>query len=460
MKKRIISIFVALLTLLLTFSVAAKTVKLGDVSGDGKITASDARKILRIAATLDACDEETKLIADVDKNGKIVAADARKVLRVAAQIDAEFGDITIGEAETETTTEPVAEITRTELKDCIGMTVTNFMKQYGTMTKDGTDDGSTMYHNDQVTIVSDPKMIDDLKINSITVTGENYTLNGIYAGMDTEEAIKILLSANWKEKSVAANLIVYSKSSDLIKLSIRNGKIRQVELCLSVSIATNVPTETTTQETTTQEITTVPEETTQPDNNYIPVDALPTQVQAFLNAKFGFKGTIYKTGSEPNNVTLYTNGADVAIDLAMELSEGQPVNVRVLIKQNGNKAPQMFMINTDKKTYANFNPAIAGGSIDDFKFDVSVGDISSAKITSENQIIENKEYALFDIATPNGKTRITTLDGNIVRIETFGVNGGEYLSKIEINEFYQDIPEDIFSTSQYTKKLSFLTLFM
>ena len=457
MKKRIISIFVALITLLLTFSAAAKTVKLGDVSGDGKITASDARKILRIAATLDDCDDETKLIADVDKNGKIVAADARKVLRVAAQIDPEFGDITIGEAET--TTEPAAEITRTELKDCIGMTVTNFMKQYGTMTKDGTDDGSAMYHNDQVTIVSDPKMIDDLKINSITVTGENYTLNGIYAGMDTEDAIKTLLSANWKEKSVAANLIVYSKSSDLMKLSIRNGKIRQVELCLSVSIATNVPTtEITTQETTTQEITTLPEETTQPDNDYIPFDKLPGQVQSFLSAKFGFKGTIYKTGSEPNKVTMYTDGTDVCIDLAMELSAGNPVNVRVLIIQNGKKDPQMYMINTDKKTYASFNPALVGGSVGDFQINTNVGDLSAAKITSEAVSKNGTEYIVYKISTPSGSTLIYTINDEIKLVETLDLKG-VCNSSIEIEEFYTVMPDKIFSYSQYQWVLSFLLLF-
>lgn len=97
MKKILMILSASLLTILLAFSISAKTVKLGDVSGDGKITASDARKILRFAATLDECDDETRLIADVDGNGKIVAADARKVLRVAAHLDEEFGDITIGE---------------------------------------------------------------------------------------------------------------------------------------------------------------------------------------------------------------------------------------------------------------------------------------------------------------------------------------------------------------------------
>ena len=459
MKKRIISISIALLMIFLTFSVAAKTVKLGDVSGDGKITASDARKILRIAATLDACDDETKLIADVDKNGKIVAADARKVLRVAAQIDAEFGDISIGEPETETTTEPAAEITRTELKDCIGMTISNFTKQYGAMTKDGTDDGSTAYHNDQVIIVSDPKMIDDLKINSITVTGEGYTLNGIYAGMETEEAVKILMNANWKAKSSAANLIVYSKNSDLMKLSIRNGKIRQVELCLAVSIATNIPTETTTQETTTQEITTLPEETTQPDNNYIAFDSLPEQVKAFLRAEFGFKGTIYKSGSEPNNVKMYTDGKDVCIDLSMALSDGNPVNVRVLILQNGNKDPKMYMINTDKEMYASFNPSLAGGSVDDFKININVGDVNNAKITSENVTKNETDYIVYRVETPAGATLIYTVNDEIRCVETLDTKGVS-VSSIEIEEFYTVMPANIFSYSQYQWTLSFLTLFM
>ncbi|MDR1630284.1 MAG: dockerin type I domain-containing protein [Oscillospiraceae bacterium] len=62
-----------------------KPVKLkGDVNKDGKITAADARSILRFSAKLETPTPEQAVIADVDADGKITAADARTTLRVSA----------------------------------------------------------------------------------------------------------------------------------------------------------------------------------------------------------------------------------------------------------------------------------------------------------------------------------------------------------------------------------------
>lgn len=59
----------------------------GDVDNDGKVTASDARKVLRAAAQLDDLSGQPALNADVDKDGSISAADARSILRKAAGLD-------------------------------------------------------------------------------------------------------------------------------------------------------------------------------------------------------------------------------------------------------------------------------------------------------------------------------------------------------------------------------------
>lgn len=59
----------------------------GDISGDGKVQANDARLALRIAAKLDLCTEKQLSAGDIDKNGKIDASDARKILRFAASLD-------------------------------------------------------------------------------------------------------------------------------------------------------------------------------------------------------------------------------------------------------------------------------------------------------------------------------------------------------------------------------------
>ena len=69
------------------------TFPLGDVDGDGKVTAADARRILRRAAKLVVFTNEENVRADVDKDGKITAKDARKVLRVSARLDT-FDEVT------------------------------------------------------------------------------------------------------------------------------------------------------------------------------------------------------------------------------------------------------------------------------------------------------------------------------------------------------------------------------
>ena len=59
----------------------------GDANADGKITASDARTILRIAAKLENPDDVTKESADINSDGKVTSSEARSVLRFAAKLD-------------------------------------------------------------------------------------------------------------------------------------------------------------------------------------------------------------------------------------------------------------------------------------------------------------------------------------------------------------------------------------
>ena len=58
----------------------------GDVNFDGRITAVDARIILRIAAKLETADEITTYAADIDSDSKVTAKEARSVLRFAAKL--------------------------------------------------------------------------------------------------------------------------------------------------------------------------------------------------------------------------------------------------------------------------------------------------------------------------------------------------------------------------------------
>ena len=85
MKKIIVFVLTALLTFILV--VPASAAVSGDVDGNGKITAADARLVLRFAASLDVPDESQKKVSDINSDGKITAADARKVLRIAASLE-------------------------------------------------------------------------------------------------------------------------------------------------------------------------------------------------------------------------------------------------------------------------------------------------------------------------------------------------------------------------------------
>ena len=59
----------------------------GDINNDGKITAADARLLLRYTAKLESLDSETLKYSDANKDGRISAADARLLLRVSAKLE-------------------------------------------------------------------------------------------------------------------------------------------------------------------------------------------------------------------------------------------------------------------------------------------------------------------------------------------------------------------------------------
>ena len=60
---------------------------LGDIDGDGKISVSDARSVLRAAVALDTLTGAKAAAGDVDFSGSITVGDARLVLRAAVSLD-------------------------------------------------------------------------------------------------------------------------------------------------------------------------------------------------------------------------------------------------------------------------------------------------------------------------------------------------------------------------------------
>ena len=60
---------------------------MGDADDDGKVTAGDARMILRYSVALDDFTMANCIYADIDFNNKITAADARLALRISVQLE-------------------------------------------------------------------------------------------------------------------------------------------------------------------------------------------------------------------------------------------------------------------------------------------------------------------------------------------------------------------------------------
>ena len=88
MAKKIISLMLSVIMCLSMAIVAfAASYSLGDVNGDGKISASDARTVLRSAAKLQNLTEDESKAADIDSSGKVTASDARIILRISAKLD-------------------------------------------------------------------------------------------------------------------------------------------------------------------------------------------------------------------------------------------------------------------------------------------------------------------------------------------------------------------------------------
>ena len=56
---------------------------LGDVISDGRITAADARKVLRYAAKLESFSLNIEINGDVNRDEKITSADARLILKIS-----------------------------------------------------------------------------------------------------------------------------------------------------------------------------------------------------------------------------------------------------------------------------------------------------------------------------------------------------------------------------------------
>ncbi len=455
MKKTAIILVAAILSGMLMLNASA--VLLGDANTDGKINAADARSILRFSAMLDEYDDEMLKICDVDKNGSLTAADARTVLRVAAELEEPLGELEEPTSETETAgTENPAVI---EIKDGIGMSFVDFAAKYGNLTKDGTSDGTSMYHNDSVTVISDPAFIGNKLISRIIVTGAAYSLNGIFVGMNSDDAKTVLKSSGWTASQSTESCVSFTKQSDSMKITFQNGIVTEAELALAVSVSPIQPTQPDETQSSTQEKPEEPTSSQQNDKNEenngnkLDINSLPADIQALVSGRFGFSGTMIGENSQPGDIVIYTDGVNISVDTKID-----DISVTVLILSEKGKL-NMYMVNPETKQYASFDPAFLGQSVDDFKVNIDIGNVSSTEITKGKITEYGIEYEVYFFKTASGTTKIYMNNDQIKRIQSVDKNG-KALSRIDIKEFYQQFSNDVFSYAKYEKQISFLSLFL
>ena len=87
MKKKTITLILSLIMLFSVAQVTSMALIPGDVDGNGKTEATDARLALRAAVGLDELSEDEKIAADVDHNKTVDATDARLILRAAVGLE-------------------------------------------------------------------------------------------------------------------------------------------------------------------------------------------------------------------------------------------------------------------------------------------------------------------------------------------------------------------------------------
>lgn len=89
MKKIISSILLVVMIMSVAVIPCSAAIRKGDINGDGRISAADARLALRYAAKIESLTADQVSAAEVNQDNKITAADARKILRVSAKLETE-----------------------------------------------------------------------------------------------------------------------------------------------------------------------------------------------------------------------------------------------------------------------------------------------------------------------------------------------------------------------------------
>lgn len=503
MKKLTALLIVFMLTFTLMVTASAATVLKGDVDMNGKITAMDARTVLRAAARLDEITDTQKIIADVSGDSKVTASDARTILRRAANIEKDLGTVEIEDAsgnpdttettkpdETEATTAPPVE--RTELSTGISMNYRSFMDKFGAMRKVGRTDNIIEYTNDKMTIISDPYMIYTGNVSSIIITGGDYTLNGVYAGMSKADALSTLKADKWTVREEDSSSVRLTRNAMVMMLTLSDDVVVKAEYTFAESLLPpeERPTETTTEkeetttklepsteetttkiepstdetttkvEPSTEETTTKNEEPTtlpSPGGN-IEYEDLPSQIKSFLEGHFGIIGFNYSQGKK-NAVTMYITPTDVKAGMGLDTGNGT-LSLDIVIKDVTGKSDTYIVIPGEKK-YCELTPlamSILGIKPEELKIDFGTASGDYKAIVRTNEKSAGVDYVVYTIDTGKEYCKVFTVNDEIKRIETYSSTDGVMKSRIDVTTFITEVSPSEFSLDGYKKK-SFMELF-
>ncbi len=463
MKKIIFTLIIVMLAAVFVINTSAATYSKGDVNMDGKVNASDARLTLRTGASLEIISETQKLIGDMNNDGKITAADARTILRISARMEPGKGEIIIGE----TTTEPTD---KTELLSGIGMSIDDFMKKFGGMKEVDTDDNTVSYSNDYVTVISDPEMIHSGNISSINLTGGNYMLCGVYAGMPSANALSSLKADRWIVQQENSSQIVLSKNGMCMKIAVANNTVTFVEYYLAFSLVkpdntetetTTMPSETTTKpaESTTKpsESTTKPAESTTATNEAY--NNLPEQAKAYIAGEFGFKGYSYNK-DQKDPVEMYVKKDKVKAGMGMKMEDGSTMNVDVIIRDMNKNKPKMYIACKETKMFCEVDSLtmlLLNLKPEDLKISADFIDLNKVKITQTTAKEGNTIFTVYNIKSDVESCDIYMIGEDIKRVYNYD-KAGVLKNRIDTDEFYPSVSESEFSLTNY-KKGSLLEIF-
>lgn len=514
MKKLTALLIVLILTFTLMVTASAATVLKGDVDMNGKITAMDARTVLRAAARLDEITDTQKIIADVSGDSKVTASDARTILRRAANIEKDLGTVEIEDASGDTgtieTTKPdvtetttVAPVERTELSSGISLNYRTFMDKFGAMRKVGRADSVIEYTNDKMSILSDPYMIYTGNVSSIIITGGNYTLNGVYAGMSKADALSTLKADKWTVREEDSSSVRLTRNAMVMMLTLSDDVVVKAEYTFAESLLPpeERPTETTTEkeepatkdepsteetttkiepsteetttkvepstdetttkiEPSTEETTTKNEEPTtlpSPGGN-IEYEDLPSQIKSFLEGHFGIIGVNYSQGKK-NAVSMYITPTDVKAGMGLDTGNGT-LSLDIVIKDVTGKSDTYIVIPGEKK-YCELTPfamSILGIKPEELKIDFGTASGDYKAIVRTNEKSAGVDYVVYTIDTGKEYCKVFTIDDEIKRIETYSSTDGVMKSRIDVTTFITEVSPSEFSLDGYKKK-SFMELF-